>query len=145
MFDLESTAHRLTNNLIKDVQQDVDQRAKIEYGLSLFLGVAIELIITVGISALFGTALYTILIMLSSLFLRTFTGGAHCSSYRRCVVFTIIVFVGLSFPVRAIAVQTEFSYIIPVIAGLGIQAFMVSPLGRRAILGSDKIMQRFGI
>lgn len=108
MFDLERVANGLTNNLLKDVQLDTVQRAKVEYGLSLLLGVATELILTVGVSLFFGTAIYTLLIMLSALSLRIFTGGAHCSSFRRCSVFTLVVFSGMSFLVKAMLINMEF-------------------------------------
>lgn len=108
MFDLESTAHRLAIRLLTDLPFDTVQKAKVEYGLSLLLGVATELVLTVALSALFGTALDTLIIMLSSLSLRLFTGGAHCSSFRRCTVFTMISFIGLSFPVKAATSGMEF-------------------------------------
>ncbi|MDI6916119.1 MAG: accessory gene regulator B family protein, partial [Desulfitobacteriaceae bacterium] len=108
MFDLESTAHRLANRLLKDVPFDTFQKAKVEYGLSLVLGVVTELVLTVAVSAVFGTALYTLIIMMSALSLRLFTGGAHCSSFRRCSVFTMVYFIGLSFPVKAAATRMDF-------------------------------------
>ncbi|NLI90688.1 MAG: hypothetical protein GX434_00390 [Peptococcaceae bacterium] len=145
MFDLEGTAHRITDYLVKDVHLNTSESAKIEYGLSLFMGIAIELVLTTSISALFGTAFDTFLIMVSALFLRVFTGGAHCSSYRRCLVFTLVIFIGLSFPVKVLAAHTGYTCIVPVIAGLALQAFMASPIGQKIILGSDRIMQRFGI
>ncbi|MGI6317690.1 MAG: accessory gene regulator B family protein [Dethiobacteria bacterium] len=52
-------------------------------GLSIVLGITIELALTLLVSSLFGTAIYTAMIMLSALFLRFFTGGAHCSSFNR--------------------------------------------------------------
>ncbi|MHB1654732.1 MAG: accessory gene regulator B family protein, partial [Desulfitobacteriaceae bacterium] len=107
-FDLESTAHRRASRLLKDAPFDTVQKAKVEYGLSLLLGVATELVLTVAVSTVFGTALYTLLIMLSALSLRIFTGGAHCSSFRRCSVFTMVYFIGLSFPVKALAATMEF-------------------------------------
>ncbi len=145
MFELEVAAHRLANYLTKDVEIDTVQKAKIEYGLSLFLGVAIELIFTVGVSALLGTAVYTLLMMLSALFLRILIGGAHCSSYRRCLVFTMIIFIGLSIPVKYLALNGGYIYLVPVFAGIALQALMASPLGKKVVLTSDKIMLKIGI
>ncbi|GAB6173863.1 accessory gene regulator B family protein [Paradesulfitobacterium aromaticivorans] len=108
MFDLESTAHRLTGHLLKNTPIEPVQKAKVEYGLSLLLGVGTELVLTVAVSALFGTALYTLIIMLSALSLRLFTGGAHCSSFRRCFVLTMVYFIGLSFLVKAASTNMEF-------------------------------------
>lgn len=194
MFDLESTAHRLAVLLLTDLPFDTNQKAKAEYALSLLLGVATELVLTVTVSALFGTALVTLIIMLSALSLRVFTGGAHCSSFRRCLVFTMVNFIGLSFPVKASVNNWEFKGLmwaslllvilalpfiwktqrftlfvwticaslpicgmlsangitwriltLPVAAGLVLQSIMLSPLGQKVVLRSDKIMQRIGI
>lgn len=108
MFNLESTAHRLAISLLTDLPFDINQRAKVEYALALLLGVATELVLTVAVSAIFGTALDTLIIMLSALSLRLFTGGAHCSSFRRCSVFTMVCFIGLSFPVKASVTNCEY-------------------------------------
>lgn len=108
MFDLETTAHSLAIHLLRDLQFDTDQKGKIEYGIALLLGVATELVLTVAVSALLGTALVTLMIMLSALSLRLFTGGAHCSSFRRCLVFTMVCFIGLSFFVKVTAANMEF-------------------------------------
>ncbi|MCB8817577.1 accessory gene regulator ArgB-like protein [Desulfosporosinus shakirovi] len=194
MFDLESTAHRLANRLLTNVPFDAVQRAKVEYALALLLGVATELVLTVAVSALLGTALETLIIMLSALSLRLFTGGAHCSSFRRCSVFTVVCFIGLSFPVKATVTNCEFKDLmwvslllvilalpfiwkpqrltlfvwticaslpiwgmlsdtetawriltLPVAAGLVLQSFMLSALGQKVVMRSDKIMQRIGI
>lgn len=194
MFNLENTAHRLAISLLTDLPFDTDQRAKVEYALALLLGVATELVLTVVVSALLGTALDTLIIMLSALSLRLFTGGAHCSSFRRCSVFTMVCFIGLSFPVKATVTNCEFKGLmwvslllvilalpfiwkpqrltlfvwticaslpiwgmlsdtetawriltLPVAAGLVLQSFMLSPLGQKVVLRSDKILQRIGI
>jgi len=144
-FDLEGTAHRLVDRLLQDDTVEADQKAKIEYGLALTLGVAIELAITVGLSAFLGTARYTLLMMISALGLRIFTGGAHCLSYRRCLVFTMVIFIVLSVPVKAAALKTGYITILPVIAGLTLQALMASSVGKKLVLGSDRMMKRLGI
>lgn len=108
MFDLESVARRMTDHLLKDVQMEPIQKAKVEYGLALVLGVASELILTVGVSFFLGTAIYTLIMMLSALALRIFSGGAHCSSFRRCYVFTLVVFVASSLLVKAMVMNIAF-------------------------------------
>lgn len=69
------------------------QMAKIQYGISLILGIIIEFILVYAISLILGFGIYTVIIMLSALFLRINTGGAHCSTYNRCVTFTAIYFI----------------------------------------------------
>lgn len=194
MFDLENTAHRLTGQLLKNTPLEPAQKAKVEYGLSLLLGIGTELVLTVAVSVLFGTALYTLIIMLSALSLRIFTGGAHCSSFRRCSVFTMVYFIGLSLLVKTASINMEIKILmvisviivllalpfiwkpklyplliwitysslpiigllngpgafwriltLPLAVGLAFQAIMLSTLGKKIVLKSDRIMQRIGI
>ena len=145
MLGLEETAHRLANYLTRDVQIDTRQKARIEYGLSLSLGVAIELVFTLGVAVLLGTALYTFLMMLSSLLLRVFIGGTHCSSYRRCLVFTMVIFIGLSIPAKYLSFPKGYLYLAAVLTGIVIQGILASPVGKRVVLASDRLMQKAGI
>ncbi|MDJ0304530.1 MAG: accessory gene regulator B family protein [Dehalobacter sp.] len=150
LFDFEGVAHHLTNRMVKGEEMDAVHKAKIEYGLALLLGVIIELILTVGVSAIFGTIVYTLVIIFSALALRVFTGGSHCSSYRRCLVFSMAFFTGLSLAARWIASQINVYPLIEVIlipANIGIffQAFMQTAIGKNFVLASDKLMQKIGI
>jgi accessory gene regulator B len=150
LFSLEEIAHHLTANMTKDSTMDTAQKAKIEYGLSLTLGVIIEFVLTVGASAFLGATVYTLVIMLSALVLRVFTGGSHCSSYRRCLVFTILIFVGLSLIAKIIAANTPFNGIIemflfPAIIGIAVQGFMLTGIGKKFVTASDRSMQRMKI
>ncbi len=150
LFDLEGVAHHLTNRMVKGQEMDAVHKVKIEYGLALLLGVMIELVLTVGVSAIFGTIVYTLVIIFSALALRVFTGGSHCSSYRRCLVFSMAFFTGLSLAARWIASQINVYPLIEVIlipANLGIlfQAFMQTAIGKNFVLASDKLMQKIGI
>ncbi|MEA4902311.1 accessory gene regulator B family protein [Desulfitobacterium sp.] len=134
MFDLESVSHRMTNRLLKEVEMDPIQKAKAEYGLSLVLGVASELILTVGAAFFLGTALYTFMIMISALALRIFSGGAHCSSFRRCFVFTLVVFIAASLLIKAMVLSMEFNSIIGISLLLaGVSLFLMWRPKRSAI------------
>ena len=93
MLNIERTSKKLTDTLLRNQNMSQVEKAKLEYGLSIVLGITIELALTLLVSAIFGTVIYTAMIMLSALFLRFFTGGAHCSSFNRCLLFTILLFV----------------------------------------------------
>ncbi|AIS51744.1 accessory gene regulator B [Thermoanaerobacter kivui] len=70
--------------------------AKIQYGISLILGVLIEFVLVYTVSLILGFGFYTAVIMISALLLRINTGGAHCSTYNRCITFTAIYFIPFS-------------------------------------------------
>ncbi|WP_019851007.1 accessory gene regulator B family protein [Desulfitobacterium sp. PCE1] len=134
MFDLERMAHQMTMNLLKDSQIEAVEKAKVEYGLALVLGLGIEFILTVGVSLFLGTAVYTALIMLSALALRIFTGGAHCSSFLRCQVFTWVLFIGSSLLIRNMVWSFELSVLIMASLTLGIIACILTGKHKRSSL-----------
>ncbi|HHW57400.1 MAG TPA: accessory regulator AgrB [Clostridia bacterium] len=95
-INVEKLAERLAQRLfITQNLRDIEM-AKIQYGISLILGVIIEFTVVYAISLILGFGFYTVVIMLSALFLRINTGGAHCSTYNRCVAFTAIYFLPFS-------------------------------------------------
>ncbi|MCB8814762.1 accessory gene regulator B family protein [Desulfosporosinus shakirovi] len=124
MFELERIAHGMTNNLLKDSPMDAVEKAKVEYGLALVLGLGIEFILTVGVSFFLETVVYTIIIMLSALALRISMGGAHCSSFLRCQVFTLVLFIGTSISVKKMVLSLELRVLIIVSLILGIIALI---------------------
>lgn len=100
MINLEGIANKLTNALYKDSEFDEMEKAKIEYGFSLVLGVGLTLMAALVLAALLGTIPYTLILFLSAMSLRLFSGGAHCSSYDRCMLCSLLVFVPASVLVK---------------------------------------------
>jgi len=96
MINLEGLAAKLTETLYS--QEDIGEveRARIEYGFSLTLGVGLAFVVIIAISALLGTLSQSLLLVAGALGLRIFSGGAHCSSYDRCLVLSLLVFIPLS-------------------------------------------------
>lgn len=100
MIELEGIAHKITSFLYDDSGLDDIKKAKIEYGLSLTLGVALAMAIALILAVIFKTIPQTLALTLSALVLRIFSGGAHCSSYDRCLIFSLLVFVPVSVIVK---------------------------------------------
>ncbi|ERM91716.1 Accessory gene regulator B [Caldanaerobacter subterraneus subsp. yonseiensis KB-1] len=96
-ISIEKLSQRIVQKVFKGQNLSEIELAKIEYGLSLVLGILIEFILIFFVGFLLGVGYYVAVIMISSLFLRIGTGGAHCSTYRRCVTFTGIYFLPFSF------------------------------------------------
>lgn len=108
IINIEILSERLTEIIFKDQKLTEVERAKVQYGLSITIGILIELILTLGISMIFKTSFYTAIIMLSALFLRMHTGGAHCTTYDRCLLFTAIYFIPFSILAKFIDIQFSF-------------------------------------
>lgn len=107
IIDLEGIANKLTVALYKDSPLGEVEKAKIEYGFSLTLGIGIALTLALILGAFLGTFFYTLLLILSALGLRLFSGGAHCSSYDRCLLFSLLVFVPAAVLVKFLALTLD--------------------------------------
>jgi len=158
MINIEKTAKKFTEAFFHNQNLNQVEKAKLEYGLSIILGITIELTLTLLVSALFGTTIYTAIIMLSALFLRFLTGGAHCSSFNRCLVFTIMLFVPASLLVKYLSSIVDpvitimgskswAGYLLSIAVGLVIQSFMLTYPGKILVNKADKfmIMAKIGV
>jgi len=92
MIDLEGLAHKLTNAVCAADLAEAE-KAKIEYGFSLTMGVGLTLLLALVPAALLGALACTVVMMVAALVIRLFSGGAHCSSYTRCLVLSLLIFV----------------------------------------------------
>lgn len=104
------------------------ERARAEYGLTIMLGILIELSLTLVLSMVLKTVPYTMAIMISSLMLRAFTGGSHCSGYSRCILFTILYFIPASFLAKSLnlSCSTETIFILCVLMVLFVSAVIAT-------------------
>ena len=155
MLNIERTAKKLADTLFRNQRMNQVEKTKLEYGLSIVLGITIELALTLLVSAIFGTATYTAIIMLSALFLRFFTGGAHCSSFNRCLLFTILLFVPASILVKylssklnpGIAImgyESWISFLLAIGFGLSLQSLMITYPGKILVNKADEAMEKIG-
>lgn len=93
MIDLEGIAERLANSLYGDSDMDEIEKAKIEYGFSLTMGLGLTIVLTLVLAALLGTFFSTFVLMTAALATRLFSGGAHCTSYTRCLLLSLLIFI----------------------------------------------------
>ncbi|MBF8983897.1 accessory gene regulator B family protein [Lutibacter sp. B2] len=97
MINIEKISRKiLTMNIVQNIDLNPMEKSKAEYGLSIFLGIVIEFLVALIISCFIKTSFYLWIIMLSSMSLRIFIGEAHCSSYDRCFIFTLLYFIPAS-------------------------------------------------
>ncbi|ADH60363.1 Accessory gene regulator B [Thermoanaerobacter mathranii subsp. mathranii str. A3] len=115
-INIEKLAETLAQRLFKTQNLTDIEMAKIQYGISLILGVIIEFTLVYAISLILGIGFYTAVIMFSALFLRINTGGAHCTTYNRCITFTAFYFI----PFSALAkfVDVHFSLYLKIFVSL---------------------------
>jgi accessory gene regulator B len=93
MIDLEGIAEKLANSLYGDSDMDEIEKAKIEYGFSLTMGLGLTIFLTLVPAAFLGTFFSTLVLMTAALVTRLFSGGAHCTSYTRCLFLSLLIFI----------------------------------------------------
>ncbi|UNC93152.1 accessory gene regulator ArgB-like protein [Candidatus Contubernalis alkaliaceticus] len=71
----------------------------LSFGAEIIIGCSIKLVFLFLLSSVFGVVRETFLILFVTGFLRTFSGGAHCNSYYKCLMVSSFVILGLSITV----------------------------------------------
>lgn len=153
-MDLEQIAHRLSNFIFKNAGIDPVTKAKAEYGLALLLGILIELAVTLTIAGLLGLFQEAFILMTVSLLCRIFTGGVHCSSYLRCLVFTVCFYLVFALAAKHLFLllavpgyleKGPAQYLFLIGLGFLLQIMMAAPRGDKIVNIFEKIMKRAGI
>lgn len=81
-------------NKLNSSQDNIDVYA---YGLQIILGAIIKVVGIVGLAWILNTLNTTLVLFIVFAAFRCFGGGAHLSTYPRCLIFGITVIVGLGF------------------------------------------------
>jgi accessory gene regulator B len=82
----------------------------IRYGMEIFLGALLQIVILLSIAWVLGIIKPTAAIVCASGFYRRLAGGAHCGRYYRCTIFSIIHFVLLAYLCGIIEINYYFAY-----------------------------------
>lgn len=72
-----------------------DKTAVLAYGLELIIGESFKLGLLFALSSIFGLLNPTLLFLSTAIPFRLISGGGHCSTYFRCVVLTIAIYLML--------------------------------------------------
>lgn len=75
----------------------------IRYGIEITLGGVIKLVVIFSMAVLFGVFLEVIVLSLSFAVFRMMTGGVHMSTYFRCMVSSLLLFITPAFILKDIA------------------------------------------
>ncbi len=107
MPSLEEISHRIIVRMYRGREADEKEKAQAEFGLSIIMGTGLEILAVILASfLLMGTAFYAFFVMVGFFLLRTYTGGAHCTTYLRCFLVTLFIFVPASFLARFLHFQS---------------------------------------
>lgn len=92
MYDIAS---RMAGFLACQVALDESKVDTVRFGLEIILGEAIKWAILLIAAAFLGVLPGAFFAMVSTAVFRMVSGGAHCEDYWRCLVFSLLVFLGV--------------------------------------------------
>ncbi|MFZ5645261.1 MAG: accessory gene regulator ArgB-like protein [Bacillota bacterium] len=94
MFDI---ANRMAVYLSRETGLDQSRTDRVRFGLELLLGEIIKFALLLAGAAVLGLLPETMAAMAGFSLFRLFSGGAHCEDYWRCLVFSLVAYLGASF------------------------------------------------
>jgi accessory gene regulator B len=95
MAMLREAAAGVARYLAEELQLDAKNTETVRFVLEYFLGLFVNLGVVVGIALWLGITLYVLAAMVPSYILRLVSGGAHCSTFFRCLVLGTAIMIGL--------------------------------------------------
>lgn len=94
MLSPKELSVRIREYIEKDVYLDEKRERHIEYALEVIIGYLYEVIVILILSAFLDIFWYTVFLMFSFSYIKTFSRGVHSSSYRRCFIISTVLMVG---------------------------------------------------
>lgn len=85
-------AEKLALLIANDLNFNKLQRAKVSYGLEIILGGLVKVLVFITVPMILGIFNTTIAALLASGLFRLPAGGAHCTSYGRCLLGSLVTF-----------------------------------------------------
>ncbi|MFZ5651300.1 MAG: accessory gene regulator ArgB-like protein [Bacillota bacterium] len=123
MYDI---ANRMAVHLASETGMDKARVDRVRFGLEILLGEIIKLAILLAGAVLLGVLPETLAAMGGFSLFRLVSGGPHCEDYWRCLVFSLLVFLGsAAIGVLVAPFVTEQIMAKSIISGLFVMAVMV--------------------
>lgn len=94
MIDIEKMCKNLTDKIANELGLDIQRRAVVNYGLFAIIQTLLSFLITILFGALFGVLMPALILSLSSVILRKYSGGAHAKTPEACALIGVVISVG---------------------------------------------------
>lgn len=101
-MSVHELAIRIGSYLGRELDVDRTQEMRMVFGLELFLGDVIKLILIISLAAFFAILPEVLVIMAAACSLRLVSGGEHCSAYYRCLIGGMLCFLLLGWAVQSL-------------------------------------------
>lgn len=97
VVDLKNTASGIARYLARELDLDPKNAEVIRYGMEIILGALLKGSIIIGFSYWLGITPYVLVALITSGMFRLLSGGAHCNTYMRCLIFssTTLLLIGI--------------------------------------------------
>lgn len=94
MSKIEKLSNKISDNMAKELNLDIEKKEIINYGLFAVIQIAFSIILTMIFGLIFNVFLESLIIAFTISILRKSSGGAHAGTPGRCAVLGTIVSVG---------------------------------------------------
>lgn len=103
---------KLSQYLGRELNLDNQGIPIVSYGLEVLIGGLLKLLVFILVPLILGVFREFGAAYLASAFLRVPSGGAHCSAYYKCLVVTLLIFLGLAAAAKQLSYyQTQIIYL----------------------------------
>lgn len=111
---------KISSYIQKELNLSEEKREVIAYGMDTFVSTILGILGIFVFGYLFGLLVPALLIAMSALITRVFTGGAHCGSMARCTVVTIVTFIVLAYISKTLLIPSFILILALFILGVAI-------------------------
>ena len=113
-ISIHNIGHMVGSHIAK--KADIPNKAKVlSYGAEILIGGIVKSAILFSVSILLDIVIEAAFLLLVVAIMRTLSGGVHCTAYYRCLITSIIVFVGLGYTIKTM--YPVLSVLSPVVLG----------------------------
>ena len=119
MIDIEKMCKNLTDKIADELSLDIQRRAVVNYGLFAIIQTVLSILITILLGALFGVLIPALILSLSSVILRKYSGGAHAKTPESCALIGVFISVGGALILSSI----KWKAISVLLGGIGVFVF----------------------
>ncbi len=123
---IHALAEQMGKYISKNTAATSTETAKISYGLEIILGAAMKCSLLLLTSYFLGIFYVMLIVLLTASAFRILTGGAHFSTYYRCLFAGLIIFNGLGYLTEVIANTINKDFVIPVISFIAVTGLVIT-------------------
>lgn len=104
----------MTKIVTKELNADNKRKVKICFGIESILSFIIKTILSILVFILFGVLDLALISMITSSILRYSSGGTHCNTFLKCLIFSSILFSVIALLSRILIISNETYVIISI-------------------------------